>query len=176
MFEPRPTFDDFKDQLERLFGQVLTSQAQDAATDFWDCWDSFQLEVARRGLSIRVDALRLGMNFPEFKRYHIWKGTGTVLLIVGVVVVWFFWPVGLILLLSGIGSHAIGNWRRFHDAKKFSEELMKQATLHDKEGGFASLCANYITGTIQLATSKGAAHWPQHPSNALTGMSTRIAA
>jgi hypothetical protein len=174
MFEARPTLEDFKGQLERLFGQALSPQAEEAARDFWDCWDSFQLEIARRGLSVHVDALHLGTIFPEYKRYHAWKGAGSVLIIIGALVVWFLWPVGLALLLGGVAAHAIGNWRRFNDAKQFAESLMKKATLQDRDGGFAGLCSNYIAGTIQFATTKGTAHWPQHASNALTGMHTRV--
>jgi hypothetical protein len=61
-----------------------------------------------------------------------------------------------------------------NDAKQFEEEHMKDATLDPSDGGFAKLCANYIAGIIRISTPSSSAHWPQHPSNAITGQRTFI--
>ena len=169
MSESQPSLDEFKSELEGLFGQPLTEPAEAAAKDFWENWSSFSLAISNRSLAVHTDALRLGMQFPEYKRYHVWKGTGTVALLVGLVTVWFFWPVGVAFIVGGIALHMWGSRVRYRDASDFAENLMKEATLNPAKGGYAGLCSHYIAGTIQLASPQGAAHWPQYPSDALTG-------
>jgi len=168
------SLDDFTGQIERTFGKKLTGPANEAATDFWNYWKSFEDLMSRRQLSARVDSLFLANNFPQYRRYHKWKGGGTIVLLLGLAVVWFFWPVGVALLLGGFGLRLYGNRVRFNDAKAFAEDIMKDATLNPTDAGYARLCANYIAGIIELATPMASAHWPQHPSNAITGGRTFI--
>jgi len=164
-----PSLDEFKAKIETLFGQSLTGPASEAAEDFWRHWSSFDALIAQRSLAVHVDALRLGMNFPQYKRYHVWKGAGKIALLLGIVSVWFLWQLGAVLIVAGIGLHLWGGSIKFNDAKDFAEELMREATLNPSDGGYARLCANYIAGTIQLVSPAGSAHWPQFPSNAVTG-------
>ncbi|MFP3873742.1 MAG: hypothetical protein ACLFV1_04735 [Thiohalophilus sp.] len=169
MSENIPTFDEFKNNIEELFGQQLTGPASVAAEDFYNNWSSFGALIENRSLSAQVDALRLGLNFPQYKRYHSWKGAGKLLFILGLVIVWFYWSIGVVLLAIGVGLHLWGGRIQHNDAKNFAEELMKEATLSPATGGFAKLCSHYIAGTIQLASPSGIAHWPQYPSNVITG-------
>ena len=169
MSENAPSLNEFKAKIEVLFGQSLTGPASEAAEDFWKHWSSFSSLIAQRSLAVHVDALRLGMNFPQYKHYHVWKGAGKVALLLGIVSVWFLWQLGAVLIATGIGLHLWGGRLKFNDAKDFAEALMKEATLNPSDGGYARLCANYIAGTIQLVSSAGSAHWPQFPSNAVTG-------
>ena len=169
MSESAPSLDEFKAKIEALFGQSLTGPASEAAKDFWANWSLFSSLIAQRSLAVHVDALRLGMNFPEYKRYHVWKGAGTIALLLGIVSVWFLWQLGSALIAVGIGLHLWGGRIKFNDAKDFAEELMKEATLNSSDGGYARLCAQYIAGTIQLVSPAGSAHWPQLPSNVVTG-------
>lgn len=174
MSESQPTFDAFKGGLEGLFGQPLTAPAEAAAKDFWEHWSSFSAAISSRSLAVHTDALRLGMQFPEYKRYHVWKGAGTVAFIVGIVAVWFFWPAGVAFVIGGIALHMWGGRVKYKDASNFAENLMKEATLNPENGGCAGLCSHYIAGTIQLASPQGSAHWPQYPSNVLTGTQSFI--
>lgn len=169
MLESIPTIDEFKKNIEELFGQQLSEPATVAAEDFYNNWSSFSSLIENRSLAAQADALRLGLNFPEYKRYHLWKGAGKILFVFGFVIVWFYWPIGAALLAIGAGLHLWGGRVLFNDAKNFTEELMKEATLSPITGGFAKLCSHYIAGTIQLASPSGTAHWPQHPSNVITG-------
>ena len=169
MSENLPTLDIFKTQMETLLGQSLTDRASQAAEDFWEHWSSFSSLIGERSLVVNVDMLRLGMNFPQYKRYHIWKGAGKVLILLGIVAAWLFWQLGVFFIVAGVGLHFWGGRVRIRDAQKFSEELIEQATLHPSDGGSAKLCAHYVSGTIQLASPNGSAHWPQFPSNAVTG-------
>lgn len=166
--------DDFTRQIERIFGKSMTPPAMQAVNDFWDHWESFTELIAHRQLSARVDPLFLAHNFPQYRRYHTWKGAAIVLFGLGVVAVWFVWPIGAVLLAGAIATHKYGNHVRFNDAKAFAEEVMKEATLSAKNEGFARLCASYIAGVIELATPACSARWPQHPSNVVTGEQTLI--
>lgn len=166
------SLDEFTSQIERLLGSQLTPPAAEAATDFWSHWKSFTQVISRRELSARVDPLFLAHNFPEFRRYHTWKGAGIIVLFLGLAIMWFYWQVGVGLVLGGIGVRLYGNRIRFNDAKAFAEDLMKEATLNPTDTGYARLCANYIAGIVGLATPLGSAWWPRHPSNAVTGERT----
>jgi hypothetical protein len=168
------SLDEFTGQMERLFGKKLTLPAARAATDFWNHWESFTDLISRRQLSVHVDPFFLAHSFPQYRTYHTWKGGGIVLLVLGLAVVWFVWPIGVALLVGGIVLRLYGNRVRFNDAKAFAEEVMKEATLSPADAGYARLCANYIAGIIELATPAASAHWPQHPSNIITGTQTFI--
>lgn len=174
MAESTPSLDEFKAQMEALFGQPLTKPASDATEDFWEHWSLFGVLIAQRSLAIHVDALRLGINFPQYKRYHIWKGAGKVAILLGVVSVWFLWQLGVGFIVVGAGFRMWGGRVKFDDAKNFSEELMEEAALNPSDGGYARLCSHYIAGTIQLVSPTGSAHWPQFPSNVVTGEQTLI--
>lgn len=169
MSENVPSLDEFKRNIEALFGQSLTGAASEAAEDFWEHWSSFNSLIAQHSLAVHVDALRLGQNFPRYKRYHVWKGAGAVSLLLGIVAVWFLWQLGAVLIAAGIVLHLWGGRLKFNDAKNFAGELIKEATLNPGDGGYARLCANYIAGIIQLVSPAGSAHWPQHPSNVISG-------
>ena len=168
------SLDDFIGQIERDVGRELTAPATEAATDFWSHWDSFSGLILRRQLSAHVDPFSLARNFPQYRRYHTWKGGGMIVLLLGFAVVWFVWPVGVFLLLGGFGLRTYGNRVRFNDAKAFAEEVMTGATLSATDAGCARLCATYIAGIVELVTPVASAHWPQHPSNVITGRRTLV--
>lgn len=169
MTSQRPSFDEFKSDLERLLGQALSAQSVAVAQDFWGNLDIFENLIASQSLAVHVDTLRLSMILPQYGRYHAWKGGGIVLTIIGIVLVWLLWQLGAALILFGAGTYLYGKYIRFNDAKEFGENLMKEATLRPYKGGFSSLCSHYLVGTIRLVSPKGSACWPQHPSNAITG-------
>ena len=174
MEKQRISLDSFISQIEQTFGKKLTVPASEAAEDFWNYWEAFTELISSRQLSARVDPLFLTHNFPQYRRYHTWKGGGIVVILAGLGVVWFSWPIGIILLLIGFGLRSYGNRVRFNNAKAFAEEVMEEATLSPSNTGYARLCANYIAGIIELATLQASAHWPQHPSNVVTGEQTLI--
>ena len=64
----KPSLDEFKAQIEALFGQKLTGPAMHAAEDFWNNWSSFGALISARSLAVHVDTLRLSQNFPEYRR------------------------------------------------------------------------------------------------------------
>jgi len=170
----RPSIDDFKKNIETLFGQSLTARASEAAEDFWNHWFSFSELIAQRSLTVNVDALQLSQIFPQYNRYHVWKGIGIIAVVLGIILALFFWKFGLVFIVAGIGLRFWGQRLKFNDAKEFAEELMKEATLNPQERGYARLCGNYIAGTIRLVSPSGSAIWPQFPSNAVTGEQSLI--
>jgi len=169
MSQNKPSFDEFKMNIEKLFGQRLTEPASQAADDFWRNWSAFSALIANRSLAVHVDAFRLTHNFPEYRRYQVWKGAGIVAFLVGIVFLWFYWQIGVALIALGIGLHFWGGRMKFNAARSFAEELMKNATLNPSAGGYARICTNYIAGIIQLDSPVGSAHWPQFPSNVISG-------
>lgn len=168
------SLEEFTGQIECLVGQSLTPPAIQAATDFWNHWTAFTHLISQRQLVARVDPLFLAQNFPQYGRHYTWKGAGWLCVALGLLVVWFIWPIGVALFVGGIALHIFGNRVRFNGAKAFAEEVMKKATLNAADMGYARLCANYIAGVIQLATPIASAHWPQHPSDVITGNRTFI--
>jgi hypothetical protein len=173
MKERVPTLQNFKEGIENLFGQALNEPASEAAQDFWNHWTLFTSAIGTRSLSIQVDPFFLGHHFPQYKRYHVWKGSGKVLALLGIIVVWFFWQVGIAILLVGVGLHSVGNGIRFRDAKGFADGLLIEAEANATRG-YPAICANYIAGIIQLVSPQGSARWPQCPSNSVTGQSSLI--
>jgi hypothetical protein len=169
-----PSLDEFKAQMEALFGQSLNRPASDAAEDFWEHWSSFSTLIRQRSLTVNVDALRLGMNLTQYQRYRIWKGLGIIAILFGIISVWFHWQLGVSFIVVGTGLHMWGGRVKFDDCKNFSEDLMEEATLNPSGGGYGRLCVHYIAGTIQLVSPTGSALRPQFPSNVVTGERTFI--
>jgi hypothetical protein len=91
------------------------------------------------------------------------------LIFLGIILIWFIWQIGAVLIGTGIGLHFWGTLIMFKDGADFTEELMKDATLNPSGGGYARLCANYISGIIKFVSPTGSSHWPQFPSNVITG-------
>ena len=171
-----PTFEQFKITVESMMGKSLTYPAIEAVRDFHDYWHLFSEMTSHGQLSVQVDSLSLAHNYPQYRRYQIWTGGAFILALIGLVLifVWFFWQVGLPLLIGTLVMYLVSKRIMNNDAKQFKEELMKDATLNPSDEGFARLCANYIAGIIHISTLSYSAHWPQHPSNAITGRRTYI--
>ncbi len=174
-----PAFEQFKITVETMMGMMgksLTYQGIEAVRDFHHYWHSF-IELTSHGqLSVQVDSHSLAHNYPQYRRYQIWTGGAFILALIGLVLLymWFFWQVGLPLLIGTVVMYLVSKRIMNNDARQFEEELMKDATLNPSDGGFAKLCANYIAGIIHISTPSYSAHWPQHPSNAITGQRTFI--
>jgi len=96
-------------------------------------------------------------------------GWGKIVILLAIIPMLFIWQLGAALIATGIGLYFWGRHIRFHDAKDFAEELMKDATINPAGGGYARLCANYVAGIIKLVSPTGSSHWPQFPSNVITG-------
>jgi hypothetical protein len=121
-------FEDFAHQVEQAFRKPLTVPARQVAEDFWNNWQSITELITKGQLAAHVDAFMLVRNFPQYGRYHRWKGGAILSIIAGLAIVWFVPPLGMILIIGGFGLRSYGNHLRFKDAKAFADEVMTGAT------------------------------------------------
>lgn len=146
------SFEEFKKTLEDLFGQSLNEKASAAAADFWKHMSEIRNGIRSREISIMIDMLFLARQFPEYKRYHIWKGLGIVLIPVAVVAFFFQWQVGVAAILASFGARAYGNRVKQSDASRFASELIEGVTQSDSIVPVVKICAHYIAGIISFAS------------------------
>lgn len=165
----KPLLPKFKEQLGAIFGQSLTSAANLAAEDFWENWSAIFEGISNDWITVQPDMLFLSKNFPEYGRYHIWKGLSLIIFLAGIILLFFYWQAGVCLLILGFGLNYYSKYKRGSDGRRFVKNLRKEVIQNPQSKGMAKLCSNYIVGTIQLSSSKGDAHWPQYPSNIITG-------
>jgi len=163
------SFEEFKKTLEDVFGQPLNEKASLAAADFWRHMSRIRNGIRTREISILVDMLFLTRQFPEYKRYHAWKGLAIVLIPVALVAFFFHWQFGVVAVLVSFGARTYGNRIKQSDASQFASELVNGITQSDSIVPIAKICAHYIAGTIALVSHRINVHWPLYPSCVLDG-------
>jgi len=167
MSELNISFDDFKGILADIFGQPLNENAEVAARDFWENVTTISEEIAHGSIAINVDVLALARAFPEYKTYQVWKGLAVLAFIIALPVFIFSWKIAVGILAVSVVSQAIGNMQRRATGRRFVSDIQRAIVTGDVPKGIGNLCAHYIAGNIQLASSLGQAHWPQPPSDIL---------
>lgn len=165
----KPPLQKFKEKIEAVFEQSLTSAASLAAEDLWRNWSAIFEEISNNSIIIKTDTLFLSRNFPEYGKYHIWKGLALISFFAGIVLLFFYWQAGVIIMVIGVCSNFHSRFKKVTAGKKFTEDLRKEIIQNPLSMGMAKLCAHYIAGIIQLSSAKGKAHWRQYPSNVITG-------
>lgn len=165
----KPLLQKFKEQIEAVFKQSLTSAASLAAEDFWRNWSVIFEGISNDSIIIKTDMLFLSRNLPEYGKYHIWKGLALISFLAGIVLLFFYWQAGVIIIVVGVCSNFYSKFKKVAAVKKFTEDMRKEIIQNPLSMGMAKLCAHYIAGIIQLSSAKGKAHWPQYPSNVITG-------
>jgi len=163
MPEGKPSVHKFQEIISEIFGQPLTNQAEEASQDFWNHWNEILNSINDDSMHINVDMLFLSRNFPEYGRYNIFKGLSIILLLVGLVLLFFSWMIAVATLIASFVLRSYGNSVKSKSGQRFIEEL-KSEIIKNEAKGMANLCAHYIAGTIQLLTNRGQAHWPAYPS------------
>ena len=169
MLSTKPPLQKFKEQIEAVFEQSLTSAASLAAEDFWGNWPAIFEGISNDWITVQPDMLFLSKNFPEYGKYNIWKGLAIIAFLVGAILLFIYWQAGVSLLLLGIGIKYYSKHKKVSDGGRFVNSLRKEVIQNPQSKGMAELCSHYIAGTIQLSSDKGEAHWPQYPSNIITG-------
>ncbi|MBW2664223.1 MAG: hypothetical protein JRD93_20165 [Deltaproteobacteria bacterium] len=162
-------FYDFKRLLSDLFGQPLNQKAEVAAHDFWQNISAMADGISQGSIAINVDVLALARAFSEYKGDQVWKGLAIFVFWVARLVFIFSWKIALGLIFGSIVVHAIGNIQRRNTGQKFVSGIQSAVAVGDMSKGLGNLCAHYIAGNVQLASGLGLAHWPQLPSDVLTG-------
>ncbi|MCF7981915.1 MAG: hypothetical protein K9K86_08015 [Pseudomonadales bacterium] len=174
MTELNMSLDDFKSILTDLFGQPLNDKAEVAAQDFWQNVSAISEGVSQGSIAINVDVLSLARAFPEYKTYQVWKGLAILVFVLALPIFIFSWQIALGILVASAVCHAVGNMQRRVTGQRFVSDIQAAITAGDVSKGIANLCAQYIAGNVQLASSLGQAHWPQRPSDVLTGKRSLI--
>ncbi len=163
--DKRPSLNEFVDQIEKIYGQILKEPAREVAKDFWVNWGGFMKLIENNGLELGVDSLFLGRLIPKYKKYQVWRGSGQILILLGAITLWFNSFIGSALIGIGFCVYMIGqHYIRFRDSKQFSEEVLAFAKSDPINSGFAELCGFYISGIVQYKTSESKVSWPQKPS------------
>ena len=170
----RPSLANFQEQLEKLFGQSLTAASNLAAEDFWENWSDILEGISNDWIMVRPDMLFLSKNFPEYRKYQIWKGLSIIAFLAGVILLFFYWQAGVCLLILGFGFNYYSKHKKVSDGRRFVKSLRKDVMQNPQSEGMAKLCSHYIAGIIQLSKGFNQAHWPQYPSNVITGMTRFI--
>ncbi len=165
----KPLLQKFKEQIEAVFKQSLTSAASLAAEDFWRNWPVIFEGISNDSIIIKTDMLFLSRNFPEYGKYHIWKGLALISFLAGIVMLFFYWQAGVIIIVVGVCSNFYSKLKKVATVKKFTEDMRKEIIQNPLSMGMAKLCAHYIAGIVQFSSAKCKAHWPQYPSNVITG-------
>ncbi len=168
------SLDDFKSVLSTLYGQPLNEKAEVAAQDFWQSASAISEGVSQGTIAINVDVLALARAFPEYKTYQVWKGLAILVFVVALPIFIFSWKIALGVLAASVACHAIGNMQRRVTGQRFVSGIQAAIAAGDVSKGIGNLCAQYIAGNVQLASSLGRSHWPQKPSDVLTGQQNFI--
>ncbi len=166
--------DDFKGLLSDLFGQPLNRKAEVAAQDFWENISAMADGVSKGTIVINVDVLALARAFPEYKGYQVWKGLATLVFLVALPVFIFSWKIAFGLIAASVVVHALGNVQRRATGQRFVSGIQSAIASGDMSKGLGCLCAHYIAGNVHFASDLGRAHWPQFPSDVLTGQQNFI--
>lgn len=169
MREANMSFNDFKNILADLFGQPLNEKAEMAAQDFWQNITPISEGILQGSISVNVDVLALARAFPEYKTYQVWKGLAIFVFIFALPIFIFSWKIAIGILAASILCHAIVNVQRSVTGRKFVSNIQAAISTRNVSEGITNLCAQYIAGNVQLSSSLGRAHWPQAPSDVLTG-------
>lgn len=169
MNSQKPSLQKFQEQIEAVFGQSLTAAASLAAEDFWRNWFAFFDGISNDSIILNPDMLFLSRNFPEYRKYRFWKGLSLIAFLAGIILLFFYWKAGVIMLLLGVGSNFYSKFKKVADGREFIQVLREEVMQNPLSKGMAKLCAHYIAGDIQLASANELAHWPQSPSNVITG-------
>lgn len=167
--KPEHSLAEFIERLQELLGQPLNDRAALAAEDFLRHMDAIRAGITSNQIRIGVDMLFLALNFPEYKRYHVWKGIGWILLPVSLVTFFFSWKISVSIIAASFSFFELGNYKRHSDGRRFQEKLVKGASTTNDPDGMAIICAHYIAGSIGFLTPSFRASWPLYPSTVFSG-------
>lgn len=169
MTHSKPTINEFKLQIESIYGNSLNAEDHEVAENFWNYWDHFYKYVSDEKLKIFVDMLQLSYNSPIYARDHPYKIASKLIVVFGILNFFIYWHIGSLLIILSLSLYGFGVYINRKDRKRFHDSLILDATQKPNIIGFAQLCAHYIKGNIKLFTPNGSAVNPQLPSNAVTG-------
>ena len=163
------TFEEFNSLLEKDFSQTLTHEAILISKDFWENMEKFIEGIKNNKIYIKVEPLFLTLNFPKYGRYKSFNGASILLIVVGIIFIFFKWKFSLLLLSFSILLRAYSNKLKKSSIIDFRNSLLENIRDDNIENGFVKLTCRYIAGVIQLETEMGTSDWPQVPSDVFSG-------
>ena len=104
------------------------------------------------------------MPTEEYKRHHSIIGLAIFFLILGLVIIFFNWKIGLGISVVGLLLRIYGNFIKQKTINKFLDSIFYNIDLNNPKDGMTNLCQHYIVGTIGLLGDKVSANWPNFPS------------
>lgn len=171
-----PTLVEFQRQIEAVLGRSLTPAAGLAVADFWTHWKAWSDGFAQQTLKVEVDAdgWQSTQGLGRQVSYQTWQKLARPIVFTGLILLLFIWQAALVIITLGITVHLCAGYMRSRGASRLAEELVREVKHTSCVAGMAKLCAQYILGIIALVSATGRAHWPDYPSNALTGKRASI--
>jgi len=104
----------------------------------------------------------------------VWKGLAIPVFLVALPIFIFSWKIALVLIAASVVVYALGNVHCRATGQRLVSGIRSSVAAGDLSKGLGYLCAHYIAGNVQLASDLGRAHWPQFPSDVLTGQQNFI--
>jgi pyruvate/2-oxoglutarate dehydrogenase complex dihydrolipoamide acyltransferase (E2) component len=171
-----PTLGAFKRQIEDVLGGALTRSATLAVADFWSHWKAFSEGLALKGLAVQFDLEHppAGQRRPVARDYHSVQRLARPLVLTGLLLVFFLWQVAVAVIALGLAVHYAAAYLITRDNDLRNRHVVPPAEHAPCEPAMANLCAQYILGMVAFISPAGRAHWPDYPSNVLTGKRVRI--
>ena len=169
MTSKKPSLNEFQKQLEALVEESLTPTIKLAAKDFWAHWSEFFKGISNHSIMVKPDMLMLSRNFPQYGKYRFWTRLLWMYFLFGIVLLFFYWQVSVFFFLIGGATHVYGTFKKRVSGRKYIKELREEVINNPQKKGMAKLLIHYVAGTIVLASGRMQAHWPQYPSDVITG-------
>lgn len=166
----KPTLTELISKLEEQFGK-LNSQAEHCAEDFHENYEDFISSIQTNNIVIIASPNMLASKLqePKYTRYRTFGGLSILLIIAGIITIFFNWKIGLGLIVGSFLAKFLSSKMKSNSSKNFALELTSKINKKPDDGMF-DVCQYYIAGILQLASAKGRAHLPLIPSYSLTGV------
>lgn len=166
----KPTLTELISKLEEQFGK-LNSQAEHCAEDFHENYQDFISSIKANNIVIIASPNMLASKLqePKYTRYRTFGGLSILLLVAGIITIFFNWKIGVGLFVVSFLVKFISSKMKNNSSKNFALELTLKINETPDDGMF-DVCQYYIAGILQLASTRGRAHLPLIPSYSLTGV------
>ena len=163
------TVENLTEKMEAKFGK-LNPQAKHCVEDIIENYNKFLSEFQNGKIEIISSSYMISNKINNSSRfdYQTLGGLSIIILITGLILIFFNWKYSVVLFLTSFILKKISNKIKTKKAINFSEEI-RNKIINNPSKGIIELCEYYIAGIIQLSSSNGKAHLPLIPSCSLTG-------
>lgn len=167
-------FEDFREEVYKLYGREINAEIEKAIKDFWDHRDEFVASISDDSITLLTNMNILSKHAPAYRKYHAVGSLGILFLIIGILALIFSYVVGGIIIVIGILLRSISKYIKKRDGDNFIQEFINEVKANGFNG-IPKICTLYISELIRLQGSEGGAHWPQYPSDVFSGSVNLIA-